>query len=115
AQATEGLHDGDLRMMFQPSEPLKTLYRTVAKRVHPDLTTDAQARIRRTALMAEANGAYAAGDICRLQAILDQWDNAPDTVEGTGVGAELIRVIRKIAQVEQRLRDIAAEVALVGF
>jgi hypothetical protein len=81
----------------------------VAKCVHPDLTTDAQARVRRTALMAEANRAYAAGDASGLQAILDQWDSAPDTVEGTGVGAELIRVIRKIAQVEQRLRDIEVE------
>jgi chromosome segregation ATPase len=109
AQATEGLHDGAPRTAFQPSEPLKTLYRMVAKCVHPDLTTDAQARVRRTVLMAEANRAYAAGDVSGLQAILDQWDSAPDIVEGTGVGAELIRVIRKIAQVEQRLRDIEVE------
>ena len=59
--------------------------------------------------MAEANRAYAAGDVSGLQAILDQWDSAPDIVEGTGVGAELIRVIRKIVQVEQRLRDIEGE------
>jgi hypothetical protein len=41
--------------------------------------------------------------------------SSPDRVRGEGVAAELVRVIRKIHQVERRLADIAAEMtALKG-
>ena len=61
--------------------------------------------------MAEANDAYAIGDETRLQAILHEWDTSPEAVKGDGVAAELLRAIRKIAQVEDRLRVIEAELA----
>jgi hypothetical protein len=38
---------------FQPSEALKSLYRTLAKSVHPDLATDPQERERRIQWMAD--------------------------------------------------------------
>jgi hypothetical protein len=59
--------------------------------------------------MAEINDAYARGDEERLRVILRDWHASPDNVAGDGPGAELIRVIRKIAQVEKRLKTIAAE------
>ena len=37
-------------------------------------------------------------------------NSSPDTVEGEGVGAELIRVIRKIAQIQKRLSEIESEI-----
>jgi DnaJ-domain-containing protein 1 len=83
----------------------------VAKSIHPDLATDEADRVRRQKLMAEANQMYAEGDEARLQAILREWESSPESVKGEGVGAELIRVIRKIAQVEERLRVIEAEMA----
>jgi hypothetical protein len=96
---------------FQPSERLKKVYRDLAKRIHPDLTTDEHERTRRQRLMAEANDAYAAGDEPRLQAILRAWDISPEAVKGDGIAAELIRAIRQIAQVEDRLHAIEAELA----
>lgn len=98
-----------------PSKELKSLYREVAKRVHPDLSTDTEDRKTRQRLMAEANRAYEMGDLARLQQILEEYDTCPEAVQGEGVGAELIRVIRKITQVKRRLREIELEAEqLVG-
>jgi chromosome segregation ATPase len=96
---------------FAASENLKKLYREVAKRVHPDLATDEQDRARRQRLMTEANQAYEEGDEAKLQAILDEWESSPESVKGEGVGADLIRTIRKIAQIDKRLSIIENEMA----
>ena len=111
AQAVEAEQGAAKREPFMPSEHLKKLYREVAKRIHPDLATDETERKRRHELMAEANRAYAEGDEARLEAILRDWESSPESVKGEGPGAELVRVIRKIAQVEDRLRAIDAEIA----
>ena len=91
---------------FTPSDALKQLYREAAKRIHPDLATDEDDRVRRQRFMAEANQAYENGDEARLREILREWESSPESVKGDGVGAELIRVIRKIAQIERRLQAI---------
>src|SRR5487761_480709 len=43
---------------FSPSSSLKSLYRGVARRIHPDLAVDEVDRAKRQKLMAEANRAY---------------------------------------------------------
>ncbi len=94
----------------QPGESLKKLYREVAKRIHPDLATDEVERLRRQKLMALANQAYENGDFQKLEAILHQWEHSPEFVKGEGIAAELIRAIRKIAQVRERLNAIETEI-----
>ncbi|MBI1802203.1 MAG: J domain-containing protein, partial [Chloroflexi bacterium] len=96
---------------FQPSDSLKKLYRETAKRFHPDTTTDPHEKARRNKLMAEINRAYSDGDEARLQEILRQWEASPDSVQGEGPGAQLVRVIRQMAQVEERLTAIESEMA----
>ncbi len=91
---------------FEPSESLKKFYREVAKHIHPDLAIDEKERARRQQLMADANRAYEEGDEAKLRAILAEWENSPESVEGEGTAAELVRIIRKIAQVEERLHVI---------
>ena len=59
--------------------------------------------------MTAANRAYEEGDEARLRAILEEYESSPDSVKGEGAGAELVRVIRKIAQVERRLAEIQVE------
>jgi len=88
---------------------MKRLYREVAKRIHPDLTSDRDERMRREALMAEANKAYEAGDESQLNRILNAYETSLETVQGEGPGAELIRVIRRISQVRGRIAEIEAE------
>jgi hypothetical protein len=75
------------------------------------LATDEQEKVHRTQLFAQAVDAYERGDKARLQAILRDWKSRPDAVKGDGLGAELIRTIRKIAQVVERLRVIEATLA----
>jgi len=59
--------------------------------------------------MAEANRAYEAGDAEVLQRILDEFQDAADAVEGEGIGAELIHIIRQISQARERVAAIDRE------
>ncbi len=108
ARVTEGQAEPS---EFKPPDDLKRLYREVAKTIHPDLAVDDKERVRRTKLMADANRAYETGDPVQLQAILRDWQTGPESVKGDGPGVDLVRAIRKIAQVEQRLKTIEAELA----
>jgi hypothetical protein len=96
---------------FRPSDDLKKLYRDLARKLHPDLATDPQERERRHQLMVEVNRAYEAGNDVRLQTILRDWQRSPESVKDEGVGAELIRLIRQIAQAEERIAAIDEEIA----
>jgi chromosome segregation ATPase len=96
---------------FTPSPDLKRLYREVAKRIHPDLAKDSIDLERRTRFMAEANRAYEAGDAEALQRILDEYQDGSDAMEGEGIGAELIRIIRQISMAKARVAAIEQELA----
>jgi hypothetical protein len=89
---------------------LRDLYRTAAKRLHPDLSRDDADRKIRERLMKEANLAYARGDESLLQAILAEYESSPDTVLGNDVAAELVRVIRRISLVSKRIDQIGREI-----
>ena len=91
---------------FTTSPELKSLFREVAKRIHPDLAKDSGDLERRTRFMAEANRAYEAGDAEALRRILDEYQDGADTVEGEGIGAELIRIIRQISLAKNRVAAI---------
>lgn len=95
---------------FTPSPDLKKLFREAAKRVHPDTATDETDRARRERLMKEVNAAYAAGDEDALRRILVDLDASPDAVQGSGVGADLIRVLRQLKQVRDRIAAIEMEI-----
>ena len=96
---------------FIPSPELRSLFREVAKRIHPDFCRDAGDLERRTRFMAEANRAYEAGDAEALQRILDEYRDGADAVEGEGIGAELVRIIRQISQAKDRVSAIEQELA----
>lgn len=93
------------------SDAARKLFRDVAKAVHPDLARDGLARDRRHALMIEANRAYALGDEERLRWILQAWERSPEAVQGTDPGAAKLRLVRRIAQIEEQLRAHAEHLA----
>jgi hypothetical protein len=114
ARATESQHSiGSLipTNHEQPtySETLRQLYREAAKLLHPDLAVDPSQRDIRKQRMAEVNAAYEKGDEAKLREIIRNWHASPETVEGSGTAADLVRAIRKIAQVESRLQGVAQE------
>lgn len=91
------------------SDAIRALFRDVAKAIHPDLARDGSARDRRHALMAEANRAYAEGDEEQLRRILLSWERSPDAVQGSDPVAHRLRLIRRVAQLEERLAAVQAE------
>ncbi len=99
---------GDETRPTPPAPELKALYRDAAKKIHPDLATDEAEKERRTTLMAALNAAYAAGDADAIQRIVDSESSRPEAIVGDDIGANLMRVIRKIAQVHGRLTELVA-------
>lgn len=95
---------------FTASPELRKLYREAAKRVHPDTATDEADRTRRERLMQQVNAAYAAGDEDALRRILADLDASPDAVQGLGIAADLIRVLRQLKQVRDRIAALELEI-----
>jgi hypothetical protein len=96
---------------FQPSADLKSLFREVAKRIHPDFARDDADQQHRTRLMVQANEAYTLGDAETLQRILDDYQESSESVMGEGIGAELVRIIRQIHQAKKNIAFIDREEA----
>jgi len=88
---------------FDPPPSLKTLFREVAKRIHPDFAGDEAEEKYFTLLMARANQAYSRGDTETLQRMLDDYREI--NVTTANEGAELVRIAR---QIQHAKRDIGA-------
>jgi hypothetical protein len=98
---------------WQPTAQAKKAYHNLAKLIHPDLALDAQERERRHSLMAELNSAYSSGDQNLLNKLVEDYRDSPDLVRGDSTGDELVRAIRQIAQVKNRLKELRAELNLI--
>ena len=86
---------------------LKSLYRGVAKAVHPDLAADEVERLRRQELMSLANEAYQTGNRQALIDLLSEWEQAPVSYGSElDIALELVRVIRQLAAVQQNIHAV---------
>ena len=109
-QSTKNIHsEQEIKPSLTPTENLKNLYRELAKQIHPDLAVDDDERASREELMKLANRAFQEGNEGALKSILEQWQISPDRVSGGGIGAELIRTIRRISLAEKRIALIEEE------
>lgn len=92
---------------------LKRLYRQLARRYHPDLTTDEAERQRRTTMMAEINEAYASRDLAALQRVDQAVAPIPALSEPAaprpGFPHTAAELQAAIAACQQRQQDIAAQ------
>jgi len=108
-RSTAGPGRAHAQKVYTPTLEIKRLYREVARRVHPDLTTDDADRAKRQDLMAQANQAYMLGDQAALTRVFEAYECSPESVHGDGAGAHLVRTIRRVSQVKARLQEIDAE------
>lgn len=92
-----------------PTAEAKALFREAAKRLHPDLHEDPAVRERATAAMAAANEAYGTGDLEELRRILRGWEHSPEAVAGEDTAAALVRAIRRVAQLRERIAEAEAQ------
>jgi len=94
---------------FDPPPSLKTLFREVAKRIHPDFARDDAEQKHFTLLMARANQAYTRGDTETLQRLLDDHREINASISGEGAAAELLRITRQIHHAERDIATLNAE------
>jgi len=94
---------------FDPPPSLKTLFREVAKRIHPDFARDDAEQKHFTLLMARANQAYGRGDIETLQHLLDDYREIHASIAGEGAAAEMLRILRQIQHGERDIANLEAE------
>lgn len=87
---------------------LKDLHRRAAMRLHPDRATDAEDRIRREALMRDANLAYADQDRATLEALLIASGESPQRLGGFDVSAHWQWLERCEHLAQGRLRILRA-------
>jgi len=92
-----------------PPPSLKTLFRELAKRIHPDFARDEVEQKHFTLLMARANQAYARGDAEMLQRLLDDHREIHVAIAGEDRAAELDRIARQISHAERDIANLEAE------
>ncbi|MFQ5924095.1 MAG: hypothetical protein ACE5M4_14755 [Anaerolineales bacterium] len=103
------------RTVPQPEQSeLKALYRELAKRFHPDLTTDPQEKEWREEMMAEVNAAYGRHDLKALLELQQQPDRPPQKVTQSReqillkMTAEVLRLDRVIAKLNRQLDELSS-------
>jgi hypothetical protein len=93
-------------------EELKTIYRKLAKRFHPDLVTDLEEKKWREAQMAKVNQAYSESDVAALLSFDEkvEWTPIPSQISQeddlTTLRNEIQRLDGVIAGLERDLREL---------
>ena len=91
---------------------LKQLFRTLAKRFHPDLVTDPEEKRRREVVMAEINDAYAAQNLSAMKKLAHKPDRPEAPADKTreqimvDLKAEIVRLDRVILALDRQLQDL---------
>jgi pyruvate/2-oxoglutarate dehydrogenase complex dihydrolipoamide acyltransferase (E2) component len=98
------------KIQFNPTPSLKTLFREVAKRIHPDLAKNDEDRLLREDLMKQANEAYRNGNKEMLHAILEEYEARSKSNKREDVRTEIARLIRSIDLAKARIVEIKNEI-----
>ena len=97
---------------FNPSNELKQLYKSIARKIHPDLATNENDRAHRTMVMIEVNKAYQAEDEGALRRILLDWDTVGAALERDARRTSAdVTAHQKVQDLRRRLHAIELELA----
>lgn len=96
---------------FKPSDELKAAYRQAAKMMHPDRAASDEDRTYRNEMMAKVNVAYERMDLETLVRAVNEFHS--ESSLGSGIGKELVLVIRQEALLRDRLTAITQELAAI--
>jgi hypothetical protein len=88
---------------------LLSLYRTLARLIHPDLATGESDRARREVIMRVANGARDAGDAEQLQRLILLWSEP----ESAKTPYDPVAIQARITQREREFTDLQAELKVM--
>jgi hypothetical protein len=108
-EAVEELEDASV-----PSDmgaELKSLYRRLARRYHPDLARDEEAQCRAAELMVRINALYRAGDRDGLSALADQALGAEPAEEGLTLEREVALLEARCGRFGEVLEGLEEELA----
>jgi len=94
---------------WQPTPEAKKAYHNLARIIHPDLALDREEKEKRHDLMAKLNDAYSSGNQNLLNKMVEDFRDSPDFVKGDSIGDELVRAIRQISQIKNRLKQLREE------
>ena len=94
---------------FDPPPSLRTLFREVAMRIHPDLASDETEQKHLTLLMMRANQAYSRGDTETLQRLLDDHRELNTAATEEGDSLVLLRIMRQIQHAERDISRLDGE------
>ncbi len=88
---------------------IKSLYRELAKRYHPDLARTEEERRYREAVMQRVNAAFGQRDIATLQAVGQEVDVDDPAFEARSVGEKLVWAIREVARLDDLVTELDGE------
>ena len=88
---------------------IKTLYRQLCHRFHPDLVADHVEQTWRTEMMQAINAAYAARSLVELQKLAKQPDRSP-TLQTSADKERLVALQEQLRQIELRLQEVEQEI-----
>ncbi|MEV4558838.1 rhodanese-like domain-containing protein [Kitasatospora sp. NPDC049285] len=93
----------------RPDKDAQRVYRELARRAHPDLSTEPAEQERRSAFIARVNEAYALGDAAALEQLAEEWSAAPEAAPAAGSPDRLAWLNHRLEWLTGRIAALATE------
>lgn len=109
-------HDRQRQELDDQSQALlKSLYRDLAKRLHPDLARTDEERIQREVIMKRINAAFHDRDIQSLQSIGMETVSDDPLFEAQSIGEKLVWAIREVSRLDELIAATTEDIdVLIG-